>query len=153
MRKSSITSLITICFIGFTLFNCNSSTKNVIKEDISDTYIKRDIIDSDKEIASAQKDIYSDFQKFIKDANIKLSKNLENISDLKQFSTAEGNISNQTFYTKVEELEKNNIEFKAELDNYVANGSGNWKEFKNDFDTSLNEFDIAFNQVKVVWQN
>ena len=153
MKKSSISILIAICFVGFTLINCNSSTKNVIKEDISDAYINKEIINSANEIAFAQKDIYSDFQKFIKDANLKINKNLKNISDLKQVSLADGNITNETFYLKVEELEKNYKEIKTELDNYVAYGSGNWKEFKSDFDTSLNEFDIAFSQVKVVWQN
>lgn len=153
MKKSSIIILVTICFVGFVLINCNSSTKNVIKEDVTDTYIKKEVINSDKEIAFAQKEIYSDFQKFIKEANLKINKNLRTIIDLKVASVAEGKITNETFYSKVEELEKNNNEIKAELDNYIANGSGNWKEFKGDFDTNLHEFDIAINQVKVVWQN
>ncbi len=72
---------------------------------------------------------------------------------MKQISLTDGNITNVTFNSKVDELEKSNNEFKSELDNYVANGSGNWKEFQNDFDTNLNELEIAFNQVKIVWQN
>ena len=153
MRKSSIIILTTIFFVGFALFNCNSSIKKVIKEDDSYFSIKKEINNSDKIIASAQKDTYSDFQKFIKDANFKIIKNVENISDMKQLLLADGNITNKTFIKEVEELEKDNNEFKTELDNYVANGSGNWKDFKNEFDTNLNEFEIAFSQVKVVWQN
>ncbi len=153
MKNSTIRSLVAICFLGSTLINCNSSTKTVIKEDAKDIYINKDVVTSENDIAKAQKDIYSDFQKFIKDANLKLIKNSENISDLKQISLTEGNITNSTFNSKVDELEKSNNEFKSELDNYVANGSGNWKEFQNDFDTNLNELEIAFNQVKIVWQN
>lgn len=153
MRKSSIINLATICIVGFSLFICNSSTKKVIKEDYSDFFIKKVIVNTDKVVASAQKDVYSDFQKFIKVANFKIIKNCEKISDLKQYSLADGNMTNKTFIEKVRELEKDNNEFKAELDNYVTNGSGNWKEFKNEFDANLNELEMAFSQVKAVWQN
>ena len=89
MKNSLIVPTVTILIIGFTLYNCNSVSRNIIAEDISNNqYINNNVV-SDNEIATAQKEIYSDFQKFITEANNKILQNVKNISSLKHISLSE----------------------------------------------------------------
>ncbi len=149
MKNSLIVPTVTILIIGFTLYNCNSVSRNIIAEDISNNqYINNNVV-SDNEIATAQKEIYSDFQKFITEANNKILQNVKNISSLKHISSENNIIINEELYKKVEIMEKSNNDFKTVLDNYVTNGSGNWKIFKNEFDNNLVELDLALNEVNV----
>ena len=65
---------------GLAITNCKSNSNNVNEEYYTAQDAKKKMVNSEKEIASAQKDIYSDFQKFIKEANSKISCIEKNIS-------------------------------------------------------------------------
>ena len=138
-----------IVITGLAITSCKSNSNNVNEEYYTAQDAKKKIVNSEKEIASAQKDIYSDFQKFIKEANTKIGCIEKNISELKLKSIEEKKETNEGYLIKIEDLKKSNDVLKTELDNYVHEGNGNWQIFKADFYQNLDELEIAFNDATV----
>ena len=134
---------------GLAITNCKSNSSNVNEEYYTAQDAKKKMANSEKEIASAQKDIYSDFQKFIKEANTKISRIEKNISELKLKSIEDKKKANEGYFIKIKDLEKSNDVLKMELENYVHEGNGNWQTFKTDFYHNLDELEIAFNDATV----
>jgi hypothetical protein len=132
----SILQIVTIALIGLNLSNCNSQSHCTILESYSDNYTKKSII-TENEIATAQKDIYSDYQKFVRESYAQLMQN--KLSILKLKDDLNGNGFNHSGFSKseIEDLNMNNNTLKKQLDEYVENGSGNWQTFESKFCSGL----------------
>ncbi len=88
----------------------------------------------------------SDFQKFVKEADSKISSNEKKIAKLKS-QLQQSNIEGKNITTALSQLELKNSMLKSNLEIYVQNGTGNWKEFRDGFYKNLSKFDLAYNQV------
>ena len=88
----------------------------------------------------------SDFQKFVKEADSKISSNEKKIAKLKS-QLQQSNIEGKNITTTLSQLELKNSMLKSNLEIYVQNGTGNWKVFRDRFYKNLSKFDLAYNQV------
>ncbi len=137
--------LIALATIPFLTNNINS-TKNINIKDYSNPEIKS--FDSNLIIKAAmvQNVTYSDFQKFIVEANLRINQNEINILKMKNKFTSDECESTKINLNMFDTMSKSNEAFKLKLDDYTKNGSGNWKIFKTDLYTELNAFDEFYNQ-------
>jgi hypothetical protein len=129
MKNISIFPIITLAFAGLFLTNCNQQSKNLVAESYSDSNAKKSIV-AENEIATAQKDTYSDYQKFIKDAYSQLGQNEISILKLESETNDIDENSTGIFRSGIEDLKTSNNTLKRQLDEYVENGSGNWQTFE-----------------------
>ena len=139
--KFKTSLLIVTALIGGPSFtNCISSPKDMDSQEF-----KSIISVPDQETAFAKERTYSDFQKFIKEAYLKIGQNEANILQMKNKISAVKNESCKIELEMLDSIERSNATFKLELDDYVQKGSGDWQLFKTDFCTGLNNLDTAFN--------
>jgi TolA-binding protein len=149
MNKSEIIRLIIIFVTGVSLTGCNSNAKNVDAGYFNSQDTKNKTENPSQEIAPAQKDTNSDFQKFIKEANTKISSNEKNISELKLKSKEDKKEAKEEYFKTIEDLEKRNDVMKMKLYNYVHKGNGNWQTFKAEFYGDLDALETAINNAAI----
>lgn len=145
MKKSSLFRLSILFIAGFTLTNCNSDSNNKYKIYSAINESNNEYINLAFEIATARKDVNSDFEKFILQTEAKIIRNELNISKLK-FQLIENKfITNEKYIVTIDSIGKTNKIIKVKLENFVATGSGNWKIFETELNHDLNELLIAYN--------
>ena len=138
--------ILTIFVTGFIITNCQSISKNNLNTQIpSDkTVLKLPV----NETASVQKYTNSDFEKFIREANNKISQNAIIFSALKE--TLNNNIEMPlNDFEILNGIEKKNYFLKTKLDYYVEEGIGNWQTFKAAFDQDLNDLDLSYSEMTI----
>lgn len=108
---------------------------------------KKTSLNSKQEVNSDPKTYISSFQKFVKEADSKIDTNKKKFSELKAL-LQERCQGNSECLNKIVELENNNSKLKAELDNYVLQGGGNWELFRKSLFQDLNKLDLAYNNAK-----
>lgn len=147
MKKTLIIPLLTVILTGNLLSSCDSDYVDVKPEIYSMNIEKKEIIDSKGEVATAQKSLNSDFEKFIQKANAIIDRNRLNISELN------AQVEDKRFETKNKTLSivcgmyNKNEALKERLNNYVATGSGNWKIFESELKGELHELSKTYNDV------
>ncbi len=143
-----IRTLIIVIIIGISVTNFNFSNSKVNPElrSLQNLKFRTDVIA--KTIIPAAKTFKSDFQKFIIEANTKISCNEQNIANLVT-QINKNKKTKKVSLDKIIELEKININLKIKLDNYIADGNGNWKSFQSELNKNLAKLEIAYNDTKI----
>jgi len=144
MKNISKLQIVILAFAGLVLTNCHPKSKNLISESYSGP-ISEKLNVQKSDTATAQKDTYSDYQKFIKDAYSQLDQNEITILKLQRESDGVGEELIVNDHTEIEGLKNSNKSLKMQLDEYVLNGSGNWQSFETEFCNGLWELEIACN--------
>ena len=148
MKLSSILPFLLLLLTGCSLTNCSSSFGDRNVNDFTEKKVNKSNVDTGEEIAYANKDTYSDFQKFIKEANTKITRNEINISEIKLNNVESKDDLNIVNAEMIDELKTSNQTFKITLDNYVQSGTGNWKTFKSELFVGLDELSASIKNVE-----
>ena len=139
MKPVIILSIVGITITGLLLVNCNPASKNLMVVNYSSiTPQISPVVKS--ETATAHKEIYSDFQKFIAVAHLQLDRNQTSFSKLQNMP---GQIAENGNDKQIACLITENNNLRIKLDNYVESGTGNWKTFESEFSNTINDLEIA----------
>jgi len=139
MKPALILSIIGIAITGLLLVNCNPASKNLMVVNYSTiTPPVSPVVKS--ETATAHKEIYSDFQKFIAGAHVQLDRNQTSFIKLQNKT---GQLAENGNDKQIACLITENNNLRIKLDNYVQSGTGNWKTFESEFSNTLNDLETA----------
>jgi ABC-type Na+ efflux pump permease subunit len=112
--------------------------------------------DARKEVASAKKDLKEakidsavDFQKFKKEAEIKIRENQEKIAELKAKKSNDSREIKAKYDKKVLALEKKNNELKNKIKKADDTKTTMWTSFKREFNHDMDELGHAFKDIGV----
>ncbi len=143
MKKSTMIPLILV-ITGNLFSSCNSDFVDVKPEIYAMKIETMELNNSNEAIATAQKSVNSDFEKFVVKTKAIISRNELNIKMLK--SQLDNNVEiNNEILLIVDGICKRNDALKIKLDNYVSTGTGNWKIFESEIQYELDNFFIAYN--------
>ncbi len=143
---------IALVFIGLFFTHCDSPAELIVAENFPKREVK-ELVVHQSEIATAQKDTYSDYQKFLKDAYSKLDKNETAIVKINHDSNLVLENSLRTNVSEIEDLKISHNTLKCELDDYVKNGTGNWQTYKTEFYCEFDQLEIACNTTSNKYNN
>jgi hypothetical protein len=101
------------------------------------------------ETATARKETYSDFQKFLRVAKGELTENELLINEFLDCSTQVQEGGQNVNVMKANHLKEKNSQLGKKLDEYVKNGTGNWRVFESDFKFALNQLQPSNNHLLV----
>ena len=112
--------------------------------------------DARKEVASAKKDLKeakidsaADFQKFKKEAEIRIQENQVKIAELKTKKSSESKEVKEKYDKKVSTLEKKNNELKNKIKNSDDTKTSMWTSFKREFNHDMEELGHAFKDIGI----
>ena len=147
MKKNSIlyTFILGSMLVGLT--NCNKKT--TIRETDNKAGVSTGLKagTAGGEIAFAQKEVNSDFEKFVREAEEKIQISGQNILQLKLRPLENKTTSRNEYLVRIGDLEKRNNVLKGELDSYILKGNGNWHSFRQELYKGLNKLNIECDEV------
>jgi hypothetical protein len=152
MKNISKLKITILSLCGLFLTNCNPQVKKLVTENY--LAIRTETIGINKnETATAQKDTYSNYQKFIKTAYSHLELNKSTLLKLQIEFNNRKEKSIIIDRLEIENLKSNHNLLKRQLDEYVQNGVGNWQTFEMEFCKELNELEIGSNNSTIKFIN
>ncbi len=125
MKKAvAVWSLSALFSMAF-LTACSSSSEKLDEA-------KEDVTEANDKLEEAQEAYLSDIVEYKKETAAKIAVNEQLIADLEKANSAQHK-------GKVAELKAENELMKIKMDNYKAQGDGQWQEFKEEFNNDMIE--------------
>ena len=139
MKKTISVLAVTVFMAGAILTGCQSSAKKV--ENAQDK-----VIEANQELSQALKD---SIQQFKTESELKINANEKSIAEFKAKIKNEKKESKAVYEKKLAALEQKNSDLKKKLDEFKDDGKANWKTFKAEFSSDMNELGNALKDFTV----
>lgn len=142
MRKGILTIAITglIFASGLTAY---------AQEDDKAAKARKDIAEGQKDLREAKIDSAADYQKFRKDAEVKISENQKEIAKLKAKKASDSKEVNEKYEKKVADLQKKNDGLKKRIEASDKTETSKWTSFKTEFNHDMNELGHAIKDIGI----
>ncbi|MES2555257.1 MAG: hypothetical protein V4604_03850 [Bacteroidota bacterium] len=135
MKKTvAVWTLSTLFSMAF-LTACSSSSEKLDEA-------KKDVVEANENLEEAQDAYLTDIAEYKKETSAKIAANEQLIADLEKANLAENR-------GKVAELKAENELMKVKMDNYRAQGDGQWQEFKKEFNEDMTELGRELNEITI----
>ncbi|MBL0103676.1 MAG: hypothetical protein IPP51_07935 [Bacteroidetes bacterium] len=140
-------SLPTLIVLASTVMfqGCESNNRAVKIELTALGSLPGQLVSSENDIAFAQKETYSDYEKFIKEAKLKISRNEASIVRMNARIPRMKKASQEAFKRSIDLIASKNVVLKAKLELYIEDGVGNWQTFRKELFAELNALDLEIN--------
>ncbi len=149
MKKTIFSLAIATIVAGTMITGCQSTTE---KTENSNNQMQKSMNDDDgsqMESSTMTKDSITDYQKFKKESEEKISALEKSIAEFKvKISTAKKDTKAE-YEKKLASLEQKNNELKKKLEDYKDDGQDNWSKFKSEFNHDMDELGKAFKDLTV----
>lgn len=148
--KKTISILAITVFIAGTIFTaCVSPSQKLENAEKKVIDSKNAVLDAKSELNQAYQDSITEYQQFKIESENRIIANEKSIEELR-VRIVSANEENKILYqTKLAELQKRNYELKIKLDEYKADETDKWKEFKTEFKNDMEELGKAFSDFTV----
>ena len=110
---------------------------------------RKDQIEAKEDLKEAKTDSIADFEKFKKEAEIKIADNQKKIDALKVKKAESNKDTKEKYDKKVVALEEKNNALKNKIDGYSNSKTSSWTSFKREFNHDMSELGRAFKDVGV----
>ena len=110
---------------------------------------RKDITKGQKDLKEAKADSAADYQKFKKEAEIKIKENEKKIAELKTKNNEDNKEAKEKYDQKVAALERKNNEMKKRIEGSGSTKSSMWSAFKSEFNHDMDELGRAFGDIGV----
>jgi hypothetical protein len=153
MRTILVFPIIAIVVAGVVLTNCKTNRKNINHEVNTSIKESKQTAEALPEVSSYQKYVNSDYEKFIEEAKTRIRRNdYKYVRLISHLNFSNSRIAEEEL-VRIEKLKFTNLQCKENLDNYIRNGKGNWREFEKEFYNELSQLEdqyseVAFNDLK-----
>lgn len=132
-----------------TMSNCTSEGVQLTTEKILTSASLENPKIRATEFGSPQHSLLSDFQKFASAANDEVYEMDQRIESAKAPCHQASNMLCDSRQLKISKLHARNRNLKAKLNDYVQFGSGNWYDFKREFDNELKRIENACSAISI----
>ena len=141
MKKSIFTlAAMSVLMTGAIFTSCNSAAQ---KEDNTTTTEQQDVIADEQVVATAE-----EWQEFKTDAEAKIKRNELRIEELTVQMNKPGQVFDDLYKNRIEELEKQNRELQYRIDAYDKSHT-DWEKFKREFNHDMDELGEALKNITV----
>ena len=142
MKKKILTMAITgvISIVSLTAFG---------QENKKATEARKDVAEAQQDLRKAKTDSAADYQKFRKEAEIKISENQKKIDLLKTKKISEGKEVKEKYDMKVLALEQKNNELQKDIVASAHTETNMWSSFKREFNHDMDELGQAIKDIGV----
>lgn len=141
MKKTKLTLVVTIVMAvaGFNIFG---------QENKKAKEARKDVKEANTDLKEAKIDSTADYQKFKKDAEIKIADNQKKIAELKAKKSSENKEVKEKYDAKVVALEQKNNELKNRIEGCKnSNDKTAWESFKIKFNKDMNELGTSIKNI------
>lgn len=107
------------------------------REDLKDA--KQDVVGAKSDLQQAEQDSVADYQKFKKDADLKIKSNAKRIAELNTEILTMDAKDRDASQKRISELEQKNNSLKKKLADAKYEGPDNWSLFKIDFNKEMDK--------------
>jgi len=149
MKKQVIAIAATSLFVAAVML---SSCNNVNQKESADRKVERekeDLQDARKEASlEAQSLTSEDLNKFKDEAEVLIKKNETRIVELRNKMKESGNALDEKRQKRIAELEEQNWELRTRINSFDIK-SGNWQEFKREFDHDMEQIGKSLEDLTV----
>jgi predicted RNase H-like nuclease (RuvC/YqgF family) len=143
MKNTTLNIFLLLFVIGTPLSGCGPDTSSGkgVNAMIQDADYKL----KEQETSSNQKELNSDYEKFVRQADNQILQNERKISEMKCRIEELKNSVKISYQRRIDSLDKENNQLKLMLDTYRKEGSGNWLTFQSEVNRRFIKIEIAFN--------
>lgn len=142
MKKTILTLTVTGVMVAASLNTYGQENRQAEKA-------RKDVAESQQDLREAKIDSAADYQKFKKDAEIKINDNQKRIVELKRRKANDNKEVNDKYNKDVLAIEKKNNELNKRIEGSGNTKSNMWNSFKNEFNHDMNELGLAFKDIGV----
>ncbi len=142
MKKTILTLTVTGVMVAASLNTYGQENRQAEKA-------RKDVAESQQDLREAKIDSAVDYQKFKKDAEIKINDNQKRIVELKRRKANDNKEVNDKYNKDVLAIEKKNNELNKRIEGSGNTKSNMWTSFKNEFNHDMNELGLAFKDIGV----
>ena len=138
--KYSIGILTTVTlFAAFVVLGCDSSSNEMERAETS-------VIEAERDYEIAKTEVEADLRKFKVEKESRIAENEQNIEEIKLEINNESNSELRSNHQqRLDRHVATNRQLKRELDNYNVSDRNNWNNFKNNFETRMDDLGDSLN--------
>ncbi len=123
--------------------SCNSSVENVKNAET-------DVNEANKELKLAEEALATDIANYKSEMNKQIAENKTTIDNLKVDLNNQSKLVKEGREAKIAELELQNTEMEAKINNYNADSKDNWEKFKVEFNQDMESMKEAIKGLNAV---
>lgn len=150
MNTRIFTFAIGILMAGTLLSSCESAAQKEAdaKDDVMDA--KEDLREAqqDAQLAAQQNASAEEWNAYKNERDLIIIKNENRVAELRAQIKAQGKAADDAYVKRIDDLEKQNKDFRVRMNNYESNQS-DWASFKREFNHDMDELGRALNSMTV----
>ena len=135
--KNKITPIKILAIAAFlSVAGCNTSAKKVENAE-------KNVSEAKQDLAKANSEYQADVEAYRVEVKNKIRENNQRISEITALTNYEKKESTAEYKAQIAELERKNKDMAKRMDEYKADASDGWQQFKSEFSRDMDELGLA----------